>query len=206
VSAVPPDRDVPDRDISAFEERAAHYDEGRLGVWHHQVSDRTAALARSVSPAPGRVLDVGCGTGYLLRVLAAQWPQAGELVGLDAARAMIEAAAASADDPRLRFCLGTAERLPFPDRSFDLVVTTTSFDHWSDQQAGLCECARVLEPGGRFVLVDLFSPLFIPTLVGARRGKARTRSRARKLLSAAGFSSLAWHDVDTMIKAVTATR
>jgi ubiquinone/menaquinone biosynthesis C-methylase UbiE len=41
--------------------------------------------------------------------------------------------------------------------SFDLVVSVTSFDHWSDQQAGLAECHRVLVPGGRLVLVDQFS-------------------------------------------------
>jgi ubiquinone/menaquinone biosynthesis C-methylase UbiE len=138
----------PHRDVAAFEQRAARYEEGWIGRLHHQVADETAALARSVSPAPARVLDVGCGTGYLLRLLARQWPEASELAGLDPAPSMIEAAAASADDPRLRFSVGTAERLPFPDGSFDLVVTTTSFDHWSDQQAGLRECARVLAPGG----------------------------------------------------------
>ena len=196
----------PHRDVAAFERRAARYEGGWLGRLHHQVADQTVALARSVSPAaPARVLDVGCGTGYLLRLLAAQWPQAEELAGIDPAPSMIEAAAASADDPRLRFSVGTAERLPFPDASFDLAVTTTSFDHWSDQQAGLCECARVLAPGGHLVLVDVFSPWLIPTLVGARRGKARTRTRVSRLLSAAGFTSLAWHDVNALIKAVTAT-
>jgi len=42
----------------------------------------------------------------------------------------------------------TAERLPWPAATFDLVVSTTSFDHWADQRAGLAECARVLAPGG----------------------------------------------------------
>jgi ubiquinone/menaquinone biosynthesis C-methylase UbiE len=195
----------PDRDVAAFEQRAAHYDEGWLGRLHHQVADQTAMLARAVSPAPARVLDVGCGTGYLLRLLAAQWHQAEELAGIDPAPPMIEAAGGSADDPRLRFSVGAAEKLPFADAAFDLLVTTTSFDHWSDQQAGLRECARVLTPGGYLVLVDVFSPWLIPTLVGARRGKARTRPRASRLLSAAGFTSLAWHDVYAIIKAVTAT-
>ena len=51
-------------------------------------------------------------------------------------------------------------------------MSTTSFDHWSDQQAGLRECARVLVPGGRLMLVDLFSLWLAPTLTGGRRGKA----------------------------------
>ena len=97
---------------------------------------------------------------------------------------MIEAAAGSADDERLRFSTGAAERLPYPDDSFDLVVSTTSFDHWSDQQAGLRECARVLVPGGRLILADLFSIWLIPTLTGGRREKARTQKRASQLLSA----------------------
>jgi len=63
----------------------------------------------------------------------------------------------------------------------------------------------VLAPGGHLVLVDLFSPWLIPTLVGARRAKARTRTRASRLLSATGFISLSWHAVYAIIKAVTAT-
>ena len=196
----------PHRDVAAFERRATRYEEGWLGRLHHRVTDHTATLARSVNPAPARVLDVGCGPRYLLRLLAAQYPQAEELAGIDPAPSMIEAAERSAGDQRLRFCVGTAERLHFPDGSFDLAVTTTSFDHWTDQQAGLRECSRVLAPGGHLVLVDLFSPWLIPTLAGARRGKARTRTRASRLLSAAGFTCLSWHDVYAIIKAVTASR
>lgn len=194
----------PHRDVTAFNNRAAHYDEGWLGRLHIQIADRTAALARSQNAAPRRVLDVGCGTGYLLRRLAMQYPQASELAGIDPAPSMIEAAVRSAGDDRLRFTVGIAERLPYPDSYFDLAVSTTSFDHWSDQQAGLRECGRVLRPGGCLVLADLFSPWLIPTLIGGRRGKARTRRRASQLLAAAGFTSVVWHDLYGIIKAVTA--
>ena len=61
-------------------------------------------------------------------------------------------------------------------------------------------------PGGHLVLVDRFSPWLIPTLTGVRSAKARTRGRADKLITAAGFSSIAWHDLyAVVIKAVTAT-
>ena len=46
--------------------------------------------------------------------------------------------------------------VPYRDGSFDLVVSVTSFDHWSDQLAGLRECHRVLVPGSHLVLVDQF--------------------------------------------------
>jgi len=196
----------PHRDVAAFDERAPGYEQGWRGRLHHDIADRTAELAMSVHATPRRLLDVGCGTGYLLRLLAGRCPTASELAGVDPAPSMIETAQQTADDRRLRFTVGAAERLPYPDHHFDLVVSTTSFDHWADQRAGLGECARVLAPGGHLVLADLFSPLLLPTLLAGRRGKARTRRRASQALSAAGFQGVAWHDLYALIiKAVTAT-
>ena len=196
-----------DRDVAAFGERAQHYDEGWLGQLHHQIADRTADLALTCAPAPRRILDVGSGTGYLLGLLAARAPQAEALTGIDAAPAMIEAATGTATDDRLRFVVGTAERLPWPAESFDLVVSTTSFDHWADQRAGLAECARVLAPGGCLVLADVFSVLLLPTLLAGRRGKARTKRRATRLVTASGLRSPQWHRLyAVIIQAVTATK
>jgi ubiquinone/menaquinone biosynthesis C-methylase UbiE len=196
-----------DRDIAPFSGRAQHYDEGWLGQMHHQIADRTAELALTCVPAPRRILDVGCGTGYLLGRLAARVPQAGALAGIDAAPAMIEVAKGAATDARLRFVVGTAERLPWPAASFDLAVSTTSFDHWADQRAGLAECARVLAPGGCLVLADLFSVLLLPTLLAGRPGRARTKRRATQLVTAAGLHSAQWHRLYTVIiQAVTAAK
>jgi ubiquinone/menaquinone biosynthesis C-methylase UbiE len=182
-----------DRDVAAFGRRAQGYDHGWRGRLHHEIADRVAGLALACLPAPVRVLDIGCGTGYLLGLLAAHAPQARALAGIDAAPEMIEAARATATDGRLCFVVGAAERLPWPDATFDLVVSTTSFDHWADQQQGLAECARVLVPGGSLVLADQFSVLLLPTLLAGRRGKARTKRRATRLLTAAGLRSPHWH-------------
>jgi ubiquinone/menaquinone biosynthesis C-methylase UbiE len=196
-----------ERDVRAFDERAASYDSGPLGRMHRDICDRVADLALNLAPAPRRVLDVGAGTGYLLGVLAARLPGAGEFAGVDAAPAMVAAAREHAADARLHFRLGTAERLPDADGRYDLVVSTTSFDHWADQRAGLAECARVLAPGGQLVLADQFSLLLWPTLLAGRRGKARTRSRATRLVTAAGLRSVRWHRVYAgIIQAVSAAR
>ena len=86
------------------------------------------------------------------------------------------------------------------------MVSTTSFDHWEDQAAGLAECARVLRPGATLVLVDQFSAWLLPTLVGSRRDKARTRARCERLLAAAGFGAPTWHRCYALIiNAVVAT-
>jgi ubiquinone/menaquinone biosynthesis C-methylase UbiE len=142
--------------------------------------------------------------------LAGRCPHTQQLDGIDPAPAMIEkataTATATAGDPRLRFAAGVAEHLPYRDDTFDLVVTTTSFDHWSDQRAGLHQCARVLRPGGQLVLVDQFSRWLAPTLLVGRRGKARTKQRATNLLHTAGFRSVAWHDrYAVIIRGCTAT-
>jgi ubiquinone/menaquinone biosynthesis C-methylase UbiE len=116
---------------------------------HHEIANRCADLALARSPSPRRVLDVGCGTGYLLRRLAQRCPAATELAGIDAAPEMVAAARqASAGDDRVTFQTGVAEQLPYPAGTFDLVVAVTSFDHWADQRAGLAQCARVLAPDG----------------------------------------------------------
>jgi len=198
---------VHDRDVAAFSERAAGYESGWRGRMHHDIADKAIDLALTASARPDRVLDVGCGTGYLLRRLAARLPEAGELAGIDAAPAMIETARKLADDSRIRFATATAERLPFPQETFDLVVTTTSFDHWADQRAGLAECFRVLVPGGRLVLIDLFSGWLAPTLLAGRRDKARTKRRATRLLAEAGFPAPQWHDLyAVIIRAAIAAR
>jgi ubiquinone/menaquinone biosynthesis C-methylase UbiE len=236
----------PYRDVAAYDDRAGHYDRGWRGRLHHTIGDRTAALATSTAASPQRVLDVGCGSGYLLRALAHNYPAAEELAGIDAAPNMIETARRRTDDPRLietarrrtddprlietarrrtddprlietarrrtdderlTFAVGVAEHLPYPDASIDLVVSSTSFDHWSDQFAGLAECNRVLRPGGQLVLVDQFSRWLLPTLAVSRRGKARTRRRADRLLLRAGFDHPRWHRLYALIiNAVVATR
>lgn len=197
----------PYRDLAAFDDRAPGYDHGWRGPLHHEIANRTADLAVATSASAGRVLDVGCGTGYLLHALGRRYPDAQQLCGIDAAPQMIATANSLADDDRLRFTVGVAEELGYSDGAFDLVVSTTSFDHWTDQQAGLVECARVLRQGGHLVLVDQFSWWLLPTLATSRRGKARTRGRATNLLLHAGFRSPRWHRLyAVIINAVTATK
>jgi hypothetical protein len=48
------------------------------------------------------------------------------------------------------------------------VISTTSFDRWADQRAGLAQCARALAPGGCLIQADLFSALLLPTLLDGR--------------------------------------
>ncbi len=107
---------------------------------------------------PEVVLDIGCGTGRLLRKVEKRWPGA-RLIGVDLTEGMIDQARLAM--PEGEFSMGPAERLPLPDASVDLALSTVSFHHWQDQSQGICEVARVLRPGGRFYLADTIPPHWI---------------------------------------------
>jgi ubiquinone/menaquinone biosynthesis C-methylase UbiE len=189
-----------DRDVGAFDRRAPTYDLGWRGRLHSEIVGHTASLVTGDAP-PSLALDVGCGTGQLLARLGELMPEAA-LYGVDAAPAMAQAA----NERGVRVAVAGAEALPFPDGAFDLVVTSTSFDHWADQLAGLRECRRVLTRGGRLLLVDQFWPPLVARWLRDSRRRARTTVRAGRLLGQAGFGSIHWHEIyATVIKGATAT-
>ncbi|MBN9620010.1 MAG: class I SAM-dependent methyltransferase [Actinobacteria bacterium] len=167
-------------DVADFDARAESYDTGRRARWHSQVVERSADVALAALPSPLRVLDVGCGTGALLSEMVVRVPYAQTFVGVDPAPRMLGVARQRVD-PRVRLVRGVAEDLPFPDASFDLVLSSTSFDHWRDQAAGVAELARVVSDNGRVVLVDL-AAAWLP-----RGGRARTPRAIRRLLTDAGL-------------------
>jgi ubiquinone/menaquinone biosynthesis C-methylase UbiE len=143
-----------DYDLAASGGHAEAYEQGRQGRWRARVAARSADVALAAVPVPLRVLDVGCGTGMLLRELAERLPNVLEMTGVDPSDDMLRVARYESPD-RIRFVRSPAERLPFADGHFDLVVSTLSFHHWGAQPAGLYEVARVLAPEGSFVLVDM---------------------------------------------------
>jgi ubiquinone/menaquinone biosynthesis C-methylase UbiE len=150
---------------------------------------RRLSNAVSASVQPRRLLDLGCGTGRLLRKARERWPQA-ELIGVDPSEGMIEKARQLT--PGVEFYVAGAEALPLPDNSVDLVFSTASFHHWSDQLQGVREVARVLRPSGQFCLGDLrISPLMarIGAWLSPTSGHAsvNTLSKAQELFAQAGL-------------------
>ena len=92
-----------------------------------------------------RVLDVGCGPGFVSEAAAVR---AAAPVGLDVSEAMVERARARS--PQLRFVVGDAERLDAADASFDAVTSNFGVLHVPRPEAAMAEARRVLVPGGRF--------------------------------------------------------
>lgn len=107
------------------------------------------ALAAMVFRGTERVLDVGCGDGYVTRLIADRLP-AGAIVGVDASPRMIEVARSRPDPPgrAVEFLVADARDLPF-GCEFDVVVSFNAL-HWvADQVAALRAIAGTLRPGGR---------------------------------------------------------
>lgn len=112
------------------------------------VADDVAALR------PASILDLGTGPGWLLLRLRERLPGA-SLHGADISRAMVEKAAQNLAGSGIELRCAGAESLPYPDASFDVVVSTGSLHHWKNPVAGLNEVYRVLKPGGRALVYDL---------------------------------------------------
>ncbi|HEU5376334.1 MAG TPA: methyltransferase domain-containing protein [Ktedonobacteraceae bacterium] len=122
---------------------------------------------------PANVLDIGCGSGRLLRKAHDFWPEA-HLSGVDPAQNMLEVARHLT--PGVRFSIGSGEALPLEDASVDLAFSTISFHHWRDQAAGMREVARVLRPGGSFLLADFTLPTWLTWLYPRVHSAAQMRA------------------------------
>ena len=180
-----------DRDVGRFGRWASTYDEHWLQPrFFEPVQEATLRRAAVLVPDPRSVLDVGCGTGALLRKVAERFPRA-DLSGVDPAPGMVEAARkAWCGNRPARFMRAAAEHLPFEDAEFDLVTSTVSFHHWQDQRAGLHEIGRVLAPGGSLILTDIFAVSWLRGwfAVFGMRHRFHTPAEIEGMLRSAGLA------------------
>ena len=97
-----------------------------------------------------RVLDVACGSGVLSRAASQRIGPTGSVVGIDPNPGML--AVAGQRDSAVEWRQGTAEALPFPDASFDAVVSQFGMMYFTDRLAAIGEMLRVLTPGGKLAV------------------------------------------------------
>jgi ubiquinone/menaquinone biosynthesis C-methylase UbiE len=168
-------------DVERFERWSSTYERSWIQRFLDDLHSFMLEVVGAAAPElrPKVILDIGCGTGRLLRRAATRWPAA-QLVGVDAAAGMIESARKLA--PMATFHQAFAESLPLTDASVDLVLSAVSLHHWQDAAKGMLEVQRVLRFGGIFCLADISIPRW---LAKAFRSKAKSRATIRELLSRA---------------------
>ncbi|WP_101783963.1 class I SAM-dependent methyltransferase [Nonomuraea indica] len=171
---------------------------------------RLAALSGA---RPGdRVLDVGCGTGYLTRILARVVGPAGQVTGIDPAPSMVEHARLRAPG-NCSYAVGEGQALEAPDGSFDVVVSSLAVHHMpaAERGAAMAEMFRVLRPGGRLLIAEFRPPTgpLLARLVGMLTGPAmlrRPEDLLGDLIPRAGFDQVDQGDLPAMLSYVRAVR
>jgi SAM-dependent methyltransferase len=167
-------------------ERRPRYD--GLADWYDEVvsglgltATVTATLADLLGPGPGRCLDLGCGTGVVLPVLAGLGWRA---VGVDVSADQLRVARRRAGGLGAGLVRADAAALPFPSGSFDAVVSVLTHTDFDDPEGAFAAAARVLRPGGRLVYVGTH-PCFVTPHV--------QRSPAGAHLLHPGYRRRGWH-------------
>ena len=192
-----------------FDGQAAEYD--RRDTYYYSRNGKISCrdIAEQIRELPYEsLLDVGCGTGFLIDLLTKQRPA--RYCGADLSDEMIRVAKKKQIEGA-EFAVGSADKLPYPDETFDVVTCSQSFHHYPYPEQAMREAKRVLKPGGLYILSD--------TGIGGvgawidnhilfrlmRSGDCRTTNRKgiEKRMAAVGFTVADSRQVKGMIYTVT---
>jgi len=192
-----------------FDKQAANY----VNTWDGRFCNSMyEGVLKKISGYPFMsILDVGCGTGTMLERLVKEYPDI-HAAGIDLSEKMI-VKASSLLGANVELLVGDAEKMPWPDNSFDLIICNASFHHYPKPSQALVEMQRVLKPYGRLVIADPWwsdkKRLFINYYLSSPLnfgGDVRIYSEQEmhQLLSESGFQTIEWELVAKTYSIATA--
>lgn len=156
MGACDPHRFVNELDKASVDRLIARLESRAQDTVFTRLFDKYAA--QLALPTPAQVLEVGCGTGAMLRSLVHRNDFSGMAFGVDQSLHFIETARRFAQDEnvsdRIEFRVGDAHSLDFPSATFDAVIAHTLISHVTEPTTVLREMARVVRPGGIVVIFD----------------------------------------------------
>jgi len=132
-----------------FDIKAAVYDEEELEVYSEDSCEQVVNYLKGKKYKT--LLDIGCGTGHLIYLLSNN--KKADYIGVDLSSKMIEEAKRK-KIKYAKFLEGSADKLPFQKKSFDVVTCSESFHHYPDGNKAMSEAYRVLKKGGYYIVAD----------------------------------------------------
>ncbi|WP_363252253.1 class I SAM-dependent methyltransferase [Ruminococcus sp.] len=139
--------------IKEFTKAADIYESDHAGVYNMCKKEYPDVLTELEKEPFNDLLDCGCGTGPMLTLLHAKYPEK-HYTGIDLTPKMIEVAKAKKME-NVELIVGDCENLPFEENSFDVVICCQSFHHYPNPQDFFDNVHRVLRPNGRLILRDM---------------------------------------------------
>ena len=192
-----------------FDGQAADYD--RRDTYYYSRNGKISCrdIAGQIKELPYEsLLDVGCGTGFLMELLIKQRPA--HYCGADMSDEMIRVAKEKRIDGA-EFVVSSADKLPYPDETFDIVTCSQSFHHYPYPEKAMAEAFRVLRKGGLYILSDtgvgglggwIDNHLLFPL---SRSGDCHTTNRKgiARMMEQAGFTVTDSRQIQGFIYTVT---
>jgi len=140
------------------------------------------------------ILDAGIGTGFLTGHLLGESPIPLTVMGLDFSAGMLVGLRRRLKgiglDERVRLHVGDMRRMPFPDGSFDLVMTSAAMEYLPEVGEGISECARVLRPGGKLLFIATRDTFMGKIVAATWRNKILTMTHVRECMEHAGLNRI----------------
>ena len=189
--------DIKERSKSTFNQQADTYDEDIHG--QHARTLYPVLLSKLAHIPFQRALDLGCGTGEMMKMLLQSDDQR-ELYGIDLSEKMLSVAEGKLSG-KVQLVLGDSEHLPFVDNFFDVVYCNDSFHHYPAPENVIREVQRVLKPGGTFLIGDCWQPLVGRAIMNfymrhSKEGDVKIYSKEEMIsLLSKCFHDISWEQV-----------
>ncbi len=152
--------DLKKRNKIFFDRWAKSYDRFIFGWWLRYIQRKVFHSWEIKEDS--LVLDVGCGTGYMLLLLSKKITT-GRIVGVDLSSAMIAQAIQKINNyPNIELRQAEVEKIPYANNSFNYIFSTEAFHHFPEPEKALQEMKRVLKEEGKIIIADInIPPLFL---------------------------------------------